>query len=167
MVPLSGPGTFTTEVEMGFLDKAKAAADQAMAKADSALSGSGVTGGSKPVDGYLKDLGLLAYLEATSRPPADIAERRAQLIGWIYEIESAGPINLNQSSTAPGSAPAAPPPPGAAAAAAAPPPPGAAAAAAPPPYAPAAPPPSAPAAPPPPGAVAPPPPPGSVPPAGA
>jgi hypothetical protein len=145
---------------MGFLDKAKAAADQAMAKADSALSGSGVTGGSKPVDGYLKDLGLLAYLEATSRPPADIAERRAQLIGWIYEIESAGPINLNQSSTAPGSAPAAPPPPGAAAAAAAaaPPPPGAAAAAAPPP--------PAPAAPPPPGAVAPPPPPGSVPPAG-
>ncbi len=159
---------------MGFLDKAKAAADQAMAKVDSALSGATGSGPSKPVDGYLRDLGLLSYLEATGRAPADIAERRAQLSQWVYDAESAGPINLNLTSTAPG---AVPPPPGAAAAAA-PPPPGAAAAAAPPPPAAAAPPPpaaappppaAAPAAapPPPPGSVAPPPPPGAVPPGGA
>ena len=134
---------------MGFLDKAKAAADQAMAKADSALSGATGASSAKPVDGYLRDLGLLSYLEATGRAPADIAERRAQLTQWVYETESAGPINLSLTSTAPGAGPAVPPPPGAAAAAAA-----------------AAPPPPA-AAPPPPGSVAPPPPPGAVPPAGA
>src|SRR5665647_1154808 len=65
-------------VDMGFLDKAKAAASDLAAKADSALNSSGA-GGPKPpgagdVDKYFRDLGVLTYLEASGRA-ADAAER--------------------------------------------------------------------------------------------
>jgi hypothetical protein len=133
---------------VGFLDKAKAAAEQAMSKVDASLSGSG---SAQQADPYFRDLGVLAYLEATGRAPADAAAHRERCVGALRQLESQTALNLSLGSTAP-------PPPGAAAAA--PPPPGAAAAAPPPP-------PGAVAAPPPPGAGVPPPPPpsgGSVPP---
>ena len=139
---------------MGFLDKAKVLADQAMAKADEAMN-SATTGAapSKQGDAYLRDLGVLAYLESTGRAPADLAEQRERCMTALGQLEGQGPLNLAMGSLAP-------PPPGAAAGA--PPPPGAAAAP-PPPGAPAPPPaPGSVAPPPPPGSVAPPPPPGSV-----
>lgn len=128
---------------MGFLDKAKAAAGDLAAKADSALgSVAGGSSGPRPgeVDRYLRDLGLLTYLEATGRP-ADAGER-ARVTEAIRGLEAAGGLGSHALHTAP------PPAPGVAAAGAtAPPPPGAAT----PPPGPAAPPSSpAPAPPPPP-----------------
>ena len=142
---------------MGFLDKAKSAMDQAVASVDGALTSATTGAGSKQAEPYLRDLGVLAYLEATGRPPADIEEQRARCNQALYQIESQAPFNLAMTSLAP------PPP----AAATPPPPPGAAAGAA---SAPAADPgtgapPPAPgtvAPPPAPGTVAPPPPPGTV-----
>lgn len=141
---------------MGFLDKAKVLADQALAKADEAMN-SATTGatGSKQGDAHLRDLGVLAYLESTGRAPADLAQQRERCMTALGQLEAQGPLDLTMGSLAPpppGVAAGAPPPPGAAAA---PPPPGAAAAPPPPPG-------GAVAPPPPPGAVAPPPPPGSV-----
>jgi hypothetical protein len=141
---------------MGFLDKAKVLADQALAKADEAMN-SATTGatGSKQGDAHLRDLGVLAYLESTGRAPADLAQQRERCMTALGQLEAQGPLDLTMGSLAP-------PPPGVAAGAP-PPPPGAAAAPPPPPGAAAAPPPPPGAvAPPPPGAVAPPPPPGSV-----
>lgn len=138
---------------MGLLDKAKGLADQAMAKADEAMNSASSGGVGKQADAYLRDLGVLAYLEATGRPAPDAEMQRERCMTALGQLEGQGPLNLAMGSVAPpppGAAAGAPPPPGAAAA---PPPPGAAA----------PPPPSGPtAAPPPPGAVAPPPPPGSV-----
>jgi hypothetical protein len=157
---------------MGFLDKAKVLADQAIAKADEAMN-SATTGAapSKQGDAYLRDLGVLAYLESTGRPPADIAEQRERCMTALGQLEAQGPLNLAMGSLAPpapGVAAGAPPAPGTVApppppgAAAPPPPPGSVA---PPPAPGAVPAPPAPGtvpAPPPPGSVAPPPPPGTV-----
>ena len=145
---------------MSFFERAKAAANDLAAKADVAMSQAGVStpgttsGGGG--DRALRDLGVLAYLEATGRPAS--ADDRARLLATLHELESSGrlgPLTVTPSSFgAPGGPP---PPPGAAAAAAAgptpPPPP-------PPPPAPGAGPTSPPAAEPtPPGATPPPPPP--------
>ncbi len=143
---------------MGFLDKAKAAANDLATKADSALSGAGSGGGgARPADAerYFRDLGVLTYLESTGRP-VDAADRERVMAG-LQELDAAGSIRSFALQTtpppAPGQAGSVPPPPGAAASA--PPPPGAATSAPPPP-----PPGAAPAPPPPPGAApAPPPPP--------
>jgi len=153
---------------MGFLDKAKAAASDLAAKADSALNSSG-TGGPKPgdADKYFHDLGVLTFLETTGRP-ADAAER-TRVMGALQELDSSGAIRSFGLHTAPPPAPgmagAVPPPPGMAGQA--PPPPMPGGATPPPPMpgmgAPAAPPAPAEAAPPPPAApaapVTPPPPP--------
>lgn len=140
---------------MGFLDKAKTLADQAIAKADVAMNTATTgAGGAKQADPYLRDLGVLALLEATGRAPGDLAEQRQRCLTALGQIEAQGPINLAMGSIAP-------PPPGAAAGA--PPPPGAAAGAPPAPGTVAPPPAPGNVAPPPaPGSVAPPPPPGSV-----
>jgi hypothetical protein len=157
---------------MGFLDKAKVLADQAVAKADAAMgSATGGAANPKQADAYFRDLGVLAYLEATGRPAADADAQRQRCVQAVQQLEGQVALNFAMSSAAPpapGLAAGAPPAPGAAApppppgAAAPPPPPGAAAP--PPPAAPPAP--AAPAAPvappPPPGTVAPPPPPGTV-----
>jgi hypothetical protein len=126
-----------------------------MAKADEAMNSATTGAGpSKQGDAYLRDLGVLAYLESTGRPPADLAEQRQRCLTALGQLEAQGPLNLAMGSVAP-------PPPGAAGGA--PPPPGAAAAAPPPPGPVATPPaPGSVPAPPPPGSVAPPPPPGSV-----
>lgn len=156
---------------MGFLDKAKVLADQAIAKADEAMNSATTGAGpSKQGDAYFRDLGVLAYLESTGRPPADVAEQRERCTTALGQLEAQGPLNLSMGSIAPpapgvaGAPPAPgtvapPPPPGGAAA---PPPPGSVA----PPPAPGSvappPPPGSVAPPPPPGSVAPPPPPGTV-----
>jgi hypothetical protein len=122
---------------MGFLDKAKAAANDLAAKADTAISSSGLSGGSGPQpERCFRDLGVLAYLEATGRDFN--ATERERLVNTLREVEGRGtPLNftLQTATPPPGSFP---PPPGGAGA---PPPPGGA------------------APPPPPGGSAPPPPP--------
>ncbi|MFV0317815.1 MAG: hypothetical protein ACK5O2_12745 [Microthrixaceae bacterium] len=157
---------------MGFLDKAKAMADQAMNSAESAMAGGA---NPKQADPMLRDLGVLAYLEATGRPAPDADAQRQRCIEGIQAIEGQTQLNLQMSSAPPpapgtntGAAPAAPaaapPPP-----AAAPPPPPGAAQAPPPPAAPAAENPPAqnpPAANPPTAAAPPPPPPPPPPPSG-
>jgi hypothetical protein len=102
---------------MGFLDKAKAAATELTAKADHALSQAGMTGpaaNAKAADRYFRDLGVLAYLEATGRS-ADEAER-ARVMSALQGFESQGALPSFALQTA------APPPPGAVAGGYAPPP---------------------------------------------
>lgn len=139
---------------MGFLDKAKAAATDLAAKADTALSSAGASGSpTGDADRYFRDLGVLAYQEASGRP-VDPAERERVLAG-LRELDAAGRIRSFDLHTAPPPPPGAaghvPPPPGSATP---PPPPGAST---PPPSTP----PQSPAAPPPPPVTpsAPPPPP--------
>ena len=57
---------------MGFLDKAKAAANELAAKADTALSNSGLGGSGAAVspEKLLRDLGVIGYLQTTPAPPA-------------------------------------------------------------------------------------------------
>jgi hypothetical protein len=147
---------------MGFLDKAKAAANDLSAKVDTALAGSGLGGpggspGSAGTDAerYLRDLGVLAFLDAQGRPAPEA--ERARVLGALRELDARGALHALTLHTAapppPGGAPTAhtPPPPfgGAAPSSAPPPPPGGGAGAAP----------TYPAPPPPPGPTAPPPPP--------
>jgi hypothetical protein len=135
---------------MGFLDKAKAAATDVAAKANTAISstvgslqGTG-TGGPAP-DALLHDLGVLTYLEATGRDAS--AAERARVLGALQEAERMGSLRSFALKTA---VPAAPPAPGMAGAV--PPPPGGLAGG---------------TVPPPPGGVVPPPPGGAMPPAAA
>lgn len=146
---------------MGFLDKAKAAATDLTAKANTALSSSGAGGPSAPgagdVDRYFRDLGVLTYLEANGR--SGDPEDRARVMAALQEMEARGAIRSLALHTAP------PPAPGTAGAGGFPPPPGAVAASVLPPPAGVAPAPQASptvsAPPPPPQAVTPPPPPPS------
>lgn len=138
---------------MGFLDKAKAAANDLKASVDQQLSSSNA---SRDAEKHYRDLGMLAYLKETGRPIVDADWQR--VFEALRAMESQGVITSFALQTTP------PPPPGAVAAgqAAPPPPPGAAAPPPPPPGAAAPPPPPPPAgmAPPPPAApVTPPPPP--------
>ncbi len=143
---------------MGFLDKAKAAASDLAAKADSAIAGAGASlAGTPNPEALLRDLGILTFLESTGREGSG-AERH-RIMTSLLELEKVGVLRSFDLKTAAAAAPpppaaaAAPPPPGAGVV---PPPPGAAAAAAVPP------PPSAPTdAPAPLGGTAPPPPPPS------
>jgi hypothetical protein len=166
---------------MGFLDKAKAAANDLAAKADSALGSaeSSLAGGASPkqAEPLIRDLGVIAYLEATGRGLPDADEQRARCVEGIQSIESQTTLNLQITSAPPpapgaGATPQAPPPPVSQSGPVAPPPPPGAAAAPPPPpgatgtpqeAAPGTPPADQPAAPPPPpagaGSVPPPPPP--------
>ena len=97
---------------MSFLDKAKAAANDLAAKADTALGSSGMGGpkapGSGDADRYFRDLGVLAFLEADGRP-ADPQERQ-RVMTALQELEARGAIPSFALHTAP------PPPPGTAAA---------------------------------------------------
>ena len=135
---------------MSFFDRAKAAATDLAAKADAEMRKAGISTpgttaggpvggtGAAGADRALRDLGVLAYLEATGRPasPAD----RERVLTTLRELESSGrlgPLTVTPAHGTPGGPP---PPPGAAAGRTPPPPPGA-------------------TAPPPPGSSAPPPPP--------
>lgn len=130
---------------MGFLDKAKAAANELAAKADTALANSGLGGPGAAVspEKLLRDLGVVAYLEATGRTAPE--GERERLLAALGELETAGTLPALVLQTTPAPPAAAAPPAGAV-----PPAPGAAT---PPPA------PPSPAAPPPSTTVAPPPPP--------
>lgn len=96
---------------MGFMDKAKAAATDLAAKAETAINQAGGAGQSsldKNVDQLYRDLGMLTYLESTGRAvdPAD----RTRLIESLRTAESSGAISSFALVSAP------PPPPGAVAA---------------------------------------------------
>jgi hypothetical protein len=97
---------------MGFLDKAKAAANDLAAKADTKLGSSGLGGPAAPVAGaadrYFRDLGVLTYLQASGRP-ADAAEHQ-RVMAALQEMDGRGAIHSFALHTAP------PPPPGTAAA---------------------------------------------------
>lgn len=113
---------------MGLLDKAKAAASDLAAKADSAMNNmsSTATGGPRPadLDKYFRDLGVLTYLEASGRP-ADAAERE-RVLTTLRDLDSQGAIRSFALQTTP------PPAPGMAGAPMTPPPPGMAGATPPP-----------------------------------
>ena len=108
---------------MGFLDKAKAAATDLAAKADTALSNSGL-GAPKPpgagdAERYFRDLGVLTYLEASGR--AADPDERARVMTALQELESHGAVRSFALHTAPPPAPGmagagtygtVPPPPG-------------------------------------------------------
>ena len=161
---------------MSFFERAKAAANDLAAKADAEMKkagistpgGTGLTGGSAGggADRALRDLGVLAYLEATGRPAS--SADRDRVLATLRELESSGRLGpLTVSPPAYGAPGAPPPPPGAAGASAAhsaapPPPPGGTPPPPPPPGGTPPPPPppgGTPPPPPPPGAGAPPPPP--------
>lgn len=130
---------------MGFLDKAKAAANELAQKADTALASSGLGGPGASAERYLRDLGVITYLEAAGRPVPDAD--RDRVMTALRELEQRGEIGALTLQTTAAQATAVPPPPGAAAQAQTPAPPPTA------PPAPAAAPPtegSAPTAPPPP-----------------
>lgn len=113
---------------MGLLDKAKAAASDLAAKADSAMNNmsSTATGGPRPadLDKYFRDLGVLTYLEASGRP-ADAAERE-RVLTTLRDLDGQGAIHSFALQTTP------PPAPGMAGAPMTPPPPGMAGATPPP-----------------------------------
>lgn len=141
---------------MSFFERAKAAASDLAAKADVAMTQAGINtpGAGGGADRALRDLGVIAYLEATGRrvDPAD----RERVLATLRELESSGrlgPLTVTPAHGAPGAPPPPPPPPGYAGdAPSAPPPP-------PPPAPPTAPPGSAPPGSAPPGSTPPPPPP--------
>lgn len=154
---------------MSFFEKAKAAASDLAAKADVAMANAGVNVPGMGGDKALRDLGVIAWMDATGRPVADADRER--VMATLRDLESAGrlgPLTLTPPAPAYGTPP---PPPGAAGAPAAPPPPPSAPASGPPPppstpqpppAPPAAPPaPPAPGAPPSQGGTPPPPPPPS------
>ena len=97
---------------MSFFERAKAAATDLAAKADVAMNQAGInTPGAGGGDRALRDLGVLAYLEATGRPASP--EDRARLIATLHELESTGrlgPLTVSPPTGTPG---APPPPPGA------------------------------------------------------
>lgn len=105
---------------MGFMDKAKAAADNLAAKADTAFANSGLggTGAAVSPEKLLRDLGVVAYLEATGRTAPD--GERERLMGALGGLESAGTLPALVLQTTPQPPGAVPPPP----AGAVPPPPG-------------------------------------------
>jgi len=94
---------------MGFLDKAKAAATDLAAKADTALASSGLSGpkvpGAGDVDKLFRDLGVLAYLDSTGRT-ADPVERQRVLTA-LQDLEARGAVASFALHTAPPPAPGA------------------------------------------------------------
>lgn len=132
---------------MGFMDKAKAAADNLAAKADSALANSGLggPGAAASPERLLRDLGVVSFWEATGRPVPE--GERDRLLDALRGLEAGGSLPPLALQTTPPPAGVVPPPPGGAVPQPPPPPPGGMA---PPPPAPASSGPVAPTAPPPP-----------------
>ena len=97
---------------MGFLDKAKAAANELAQKADTALASSGLGGPGASAERYLRDLGVITYLEAAGRPVPDAD--RDRVLTALRELEQRGEIGPLTLQTTGAQASAVPPPPGAA-----------------------------------------------------
>lgn len=104
---------------MGFMDKARAAASDLAAKADTALANSGLGApGAGEANKYFHDLGVLTFLTESGRPAS--AEDRERVMAALREMDARGAIVSFGLQTA--AAPPPPPPPGSAV----PPPPGSA-----------------------------------------
>lgn len=97
---------------MGFLDKARATASELAAKADTALASSGLGGPGAEADKYLRDLGVLTYLEANGR--AVSPDDRERVMEALRAMEARGEIRSFALHTAVAAAGTVPPPPGAA-----------------------------------------------------
>ncbi len=109
---------------MSFFERAKAAASDLAAKADVAMTNAGIAVPGIGADRALRDLGVVAWMDATGRAvdPAD----RERVMATLRDLETAGRLgSLTITPAQPYGAP--PPPPGSAGAAggvpAAPPPP--------------------------------------------
>lgn len=108
---------------MGFLDKAKAAATDLAAKADTAINQATAGGGQAETDRLLHDLGVVTYAEHAGSPVDH--EARTRTLKALDELSAQGRIGSLMLSPTPPPAPGAagpPPPPGSAGP---PPPPGA------------------------------------------
>ena len=122
---------------MGLMDKARAAATDLAAKADTALGSSGMRPGASggDADRYFRDLGVLAYLEATGRPASP--EDRQRVMDALKDMDGRGAIGNLALQTSPAPVPPPPgvatPPPPPGGGTAPPPPPGGGASASPPP----------------------------------
>ncbi len=95
---------------MGFLDKAKAAANELATKADTALANSGLggTGAAVSPEKLLRDLGVVTYLEAAGRPAPE--GERERLVAALGELERAGTLPALALQTTPPPVGAAPQP---------------------------------------------------------
>src|SRR5690349_19731311 len=90
---------------MGFMDKARAAASDLAAKADTALANSGLGApGAGEANKYFHDLGVLTFLAENGRPAS--AEDRERVMTALREMDARGAIASFGLQTA-----AAPPPP--------------------------------------------------------
>ena len=106
---------------MGFLDKAKAAANDLAAKADTAITQATSGNAQGETDRYLRDLGVATYAEHIGQPVDGEAMTRA--LAGLDALKAQGQLgSLNMSASPPPSPGASgpPPPPGAGS----PPPPG-------------------------------------------
>lgn len=108
---------------MSFFERAKAAASDLAAKADTAMQQHGMMPPALAGDGerLLRDLGIVTFLEAAGREVP--AGERERILGELRRLDQEGKLSLVLSSA--GGHGGAPPPPGAAGAP--PPPPGASA----------------------------------------
>lgn len=113
---------------MGFLDKAKAAANDLAQKADTALASSGLGGPGAGAERFLRDLGVITYLDSVGRPVPET--ERERVLTALRDLEQRGEIGALTLQTTAAQATVVPPPPGAAGQA--PPPPAAPTQAAPP-----------------------------------
>ncbi|MBA3310915.1 MAG: hypothetical protein H0U28_12850 [Nocardioidaceae bacterium] len=98
---------------MGLLDKARAAATDLAAKADTARvkPGAGGSGSGGDADRYFRDLGVLAYLEANGRSTS--LEDRERVMDALKGMETQGTIGtfMLQTSVPPPPGGTVPPPP--------------------------------------------------------
>lgn len=93
---------------MGFMDKARAAASDLAAKADTALANSGLGApGAGEANKYFHDLGVLTFLTESGRPAS--AEDRERVMAALREMDARGAIASFALQTA--AAPPPPPPP--------------------------------------------------------
>ncbi|MEO5611093.1 MAG: hypothetical protein ABIQ61_01070 [Ornithinibacter sp.] len=111
---------------MSFLERAKAAANELAAKADVAMSNAGPNtptggGGGGGGERALRDLGVIAWLDATGRPVAEADRERVMTA--LRRMEDAGQLGALTVSQPPPAPAGPPPPPGATAAGWSPPPP--------------------------------------------
>ncbi|HKJ12559.1 MAG TPA: hypothetical protein VJ976_09280 [Ornithinimicrobium sp.] len=98
---------------MGFLDKAKAAATDFAAKADTALTQAASGASQGETDRYLRDLGVAAYAEHCGQPVD--GESRTRALAGLDALREHGQLGSLAPSEPPPPAPgtaAAPPPPG-------------------------------------------------------
>lgn len=96
---------------MGFLDKAKAMADDLAQKADAAMASQGIGTPGAGADRYLRDLGVIAYLDAAGRPVP--AEDRERVMAALRDLEQRGQLGSLTLKTTAEQQVTPPPPPGA------------------------------------------------------